>query len=477
MLEKNVLYIGGEWRGSESDDHLVVTNPATEECTGTAPVASAVEVDRAVAAARRAFEEGPWPRWSKAERIARLQAAMDVMSERIDEIAALVTNEMGAPAWMRGHFEWAQENWKDIARSYEGQVLEETRSHARGDTRIWSEPIGVVATIVPWNAPILMAVAKTCAALVTGCTCILKPSEETPLSAYILAEAIDAAGIPPGVFNLVTGGRDVGELLVSHPAVDMVALTGSTAAGRRVGEICGRGFKRMILELGGKSAAVILDDADLSTVASALRWGNFISSGQACNILSRVIVPRSRHHEIVEALVANARGLRIGDPHDPATEIGPLAMKRQHDRVSGLIARALDAGARLVTGGGSPGHLTRGWFIEPTIFDNVHPDAEIVREEIFGPVVSIQVYDDEAQAIALTNRSEYGLGGAVFSQDPDRAMAIARRMSTGSVGINRYGLAPNAPFGGVKSSGVGREHGPEGIREYLRIKSVGLNKA
>jgi acyl-CoA reductase-like NAD-dependent aldehyde dehydrogenase len=477
MLTRVSLYIDGQWRRASGGDTLVVVNPATEEITGTVTVADRGDIDHAVAAARRAFDEGPWPHLHLEERIARLEQVMALLAARIGELSTLVTDEMGAPAWMRGHFDWSQNFWHDIRDSYRAHHTEELRSHAHGDTLVVREPIGVVAGIVPWNAPILIALAKVASALITGCTCVLKPSEQTPLSAFLLADAIDAAGIPPGVFNLVPGGRDVGEALVSHPGVDMVSLTGSTAAGRRVGEICGRDFKRMRLELGGKSAAIVLEDADLAMVAQVLRWGNFISTGQACNLLSRVIVPRSRHREIVDALVENARGLRVGDPHDPKTEIGPLAIERQLDRVKAYIAQGVSEGARLVTGGDTPASMSRGWFIEPTIFDGVTPEQTIAREEIFGPVVAVMTYDDEDAAVALANHSDYGLGGTVISQDRDRAVAIARRLRTGSVGINRYGVAPNAPYGGVKQSGVGREHGPEGIEEHFVVKSIGFTQA
>jgi acyl-CoA reductase-like NAD-dependent aldehyde dehydrogenase len=334
------------------------------------------------------------------------------------------------------------------------------------------EPVGVVGSIIPWNGAIASVAMKTAPALLAGCTVILKSAPEAPGAAYLVAEVAERIGLPPGVFNVVTADREVSELLVRDPRVDKIAFTGSTAAGRRIGSICGERVARCTLELGGKSAAVILDDADLEAAADTLAGAECFLSGQVCSSLTRIVVSRNRHDELVEALGASFESVRVGDPFEAETEMGPLAAERQRDRVEGYIAQGKQEGATLVTGGGRPKHLERGWYVEPTVFGNVQNSHKIAQEEIFGPVVSVIPAADEEDAIRIANDTIYGLNASVFTADVDRARAVAARLRTGTVGHNAFRSDFGIAFGGFKQSGIGREGGREGLRSYLETKTV-----
>ena len=353
--------------------------------------------------------------------------------------------------------------------------FEDTRPHTLGGTTtVRREPLGVVAAIAPWNYPQTLASFKYAPALAAGCTVVLKPSPETVLDAMLLAEAIEASDLPPGVFNVVPGGREVGAYLVSHPGVDKVAFTGSTAAGRQIAETCGRLLRPVTLELGGKSAAIVLDDADLdlATMGEDLFAATLMNNGQTCYLGTRILAPRSRYGEVVDTLAAFASSLTVGDALDPATQIGPMASETHRDRVEGYIAKGSGDGARLVVGGGRPDGLDAGWFVSPTVFADVDNNATIAQEEIFGPVLSVIPYTTTPTPCRIANDSDYGLGGTVWTSDPDRGRAVANRVRTGTIGINRYMLDPGAPFGGIKASGIGRELGPDALHAYQAVKTI-----
>jgi acyl-CoA reductase-like NAD-dependent aldehyde dehydrogenase len=343
-----------------------------------------------------------------------------------------------------------------------------------GSTLVRREPLGVAAAVVPWNFPQSLALFKIAPALAAGCTVVLKPSPETSLDSYVLAEAVREAGLPPGVVNIVPGGREIGAYLVGHRDVDKVAFTGSTEAGRAIGEVCGRLLRPVTLELGGKSAAIVLDDADLSASLEALFGACFLNNGQACYLGTRVLAPRSRYDEVVGTFTAFASALKVGDALDPETQIGPLVSARQRDRVEGYIAKGRSDGARVTTGGGRPAGLDKGWFVQPTIFADVDNRTTIAQEEIFGPVLAIIPYGDDDEAVRIANDTSYGLGGTVWTQDEERGLSLARRVRTGTIGLNAYLPDPTAPFGGIRDSGMGRELGPEGLAAYQNTKSIYL---
>jgi betaine-aldehyde dehydrogenase len=341
------------------------------------------------------------------------------------------------------------------------------------DIMVRREPVGVVAAIVPWNVPQLVTMSKLAPALAAGCTVVLKPAPESPLNAYLMAELLHEAGVPAGVVNVVPGGREVGEHLVSHPGIDKVAFTGSTAAGRRIASICGQQLKRVSLELGGKSAAIILDDADLARTMEGLKFASLMNSGQACVAQTRVLVSRTRHDEIVDALAETVGAMRVGDPADLTTEIGPMVAKRQQERVASYIALGQQEGARAVAGGhGMPAGIDRGWYVRPTVFAGVTNEMRIAREEIFGPVISVIPYDDVADAVRIANDSDYGLAGSVWTTDAAAGLDVARRVRTGTYAVNAYTMDFTAPFGGYKASGLGREFGREGLEHYLEAKTI-----
>lgn len=470
------LFIGGQWRAPSGPDTIEVISPHTLESIGRVPEAVEADVDAAVAAARAAFESGVWSRKPAEERIAILRRLHELYVSHGDELAELQTQEIGvaitfskmvngpAPAAVLGAF-------IDIAEKIE---WEEVRPGVTGlGIVVRREPVGVVAAVVPWNSPQFTLMGKLAPALLAGCSVVIKPSPETPLDANVLADLTRQAGIPEGVISVLPAGREVGQYLVSHSGVDKVSFTGSTEAGRKIAAICGGQLKRCSLELGGKSAAIILDDADLPSTMQGLKFASLANNGQACIAQTRILAPRSRYDEVVDALGEMMSALVVGDPMDPATEVGPLIAQRQQDRVNGYISLGQQEGARLVVGGteGIAGQQ-RGWFVQPTLFADVDNQMRIAREEIFGPVLSVIPYTDEDEAVTIANDSEYGLAGSVWTADGNRGIDIGRRVRTGTFGVNQYLMDFNAPFGGYKASGMGREMGVEGLQAYIEYKSI-----
>jgi acyl-CoA reductase-like NAD-dependent aldehyde dehydrogenase len=435
-------------------------------------------MDAAVAAARRAFDDPDgWSQWEPSARAAAIGRLANELEARSAEMAQRVSAQNGMPisiaTVLEGGFPVVVLRY--IAGLLDGASFEEERPGFLGGTNIVRrEPIGVVGAIVPWNYPQTLAAFKYAPALAAGCTIVMKPSPETVLDAFLLAEAVAAAGIPDGVVSIVPGGRELGAYLVEHRDVDKVAFTGSTAAGRRVAEACGRLLRPVTLELGGKSAAIVLDDADLdlAKIGNDLFAATLVNNGQTCYLGTRVLAPRSRYDEVVDTMAAFASSLTVGNALDPATQIGPMASQTHRDRVEGYVAKGNSDGARLVVGGGRPRDLDRGWFVEPTVFADVDNSATIAQEEIFGPVLSVIAYGDVDDAIRIANDSDYGLGGSVWTTDADRGKDVARRVRTGTIGINKYLPDPGAPFGGVKASGIGRELGPNAIGAYQVFKSI-----
>ena len=470
--DRGQLYIDGQWVAPVGRSTIEVINATTEEVMGRVPAGDEADVDRAVAAARAA---GPgWAAFDRDERSKCLRRITEGLQARMMDIATVIAQEVGTPVNLAMIIQAGLPIMTfgamgDLAYSF---AFEE----ALGSSMVIREPIGVVGAITPWNYPLHQLAAKVAPALAAGCTVVAKPSEVAPLSAFILAEVIDGAGLPPGVFNLVTGfGPVAGEAIASHPDIDMVSFTGSTRAGRRVSELAAASVKRVTLELGGKSPNVFLDDADL---VHAVRDGvakAFLNSGQTCSALTRMIVPRSRLAEIESLVVAAVASYLPGDPLNPGTRLGPLASAAQRDRVRGYITAAVAGGARLLAGGPeAPEGLERGFFVRPTVFSDVDPGSVIAQEEIFGPVLAIIAYDTEAEAVAIANGTVYGLAAGVWSGDRDRAIAMARRLQAGQVEVNGGPFNPQAPFGGYKQSGNGRELGPFGLEEFLEVKSLQL---
>ena len=477
LMYRREFFIGGAWAGPAGRDRFGVVSPSTEEVVGEVPLATTADIDRAVGAARAAFDDGPWPRMAPGDRADVLARAATILRKREAEIAGVTVDEMGcaisqAPRAQTGMVAALFDYYAELIRTFafERQVVAGDRAGL-----VTNEPVGVVAAIIPWNAPVTLASWKTAPSLAAGCTVVIKPPPEAPLSTFILAEALAEAGVPDGVVNVVPAGREVGEHLVTHPGTDKVAFTGSTAAGKRIMSLCGEQVKRVSLELGGKSAAVILDDADVAGLMPALVGGAMHLSGQVCGAHTRVLVPRSRYAEAVEVAAAAGSAVPVGDPHDPSTVVGPLVAERQRDRVEGYIALALAAGARAAAGGVRPAHLDKGWYVAPTILADVDNSMRVAREEIFGPVLCLIPYDDEDDAVRIANDSPYGLAGGVWTGDPARGLRVARRMRTGSIAINgTYPPFPLVPFGGFKESGLGRELGPEGLQSFLEPRSIGL---
>ncbi|MEZ5211117.1 aldehyde dehydrogenase [Gordonia sp. (in: high G+C Gram-positive bacteria)] len=467
------LYLGGRWTAPHSTTRLDVHSPATGELIGSVPEADADDVDAAVRAARAAFDAGVWRLTPPSERAAVLRRAAALINERSADICALVSAEMGAtPADVATLQQLAGTGvlagYADAAEAYEWS---EKRTGMFGETLVVREPVGVVGAIIAWNVPLFLLCNKFGPALAAGCSIVLKPAPETPLNANLLAELFTEAGVPEGVISVVPGGVATGRALVDHPGVDKITFTGSTAAGRSIAARCGETLKRCSLELGGKSAAIVLDDVDLPAAAPMLVFSGILNAGQACVAQTRVLVPRSRHDEIVAAMVDVAAGFTPGLPDDPETKIGPLINDKQFEKVTGYIARGKADGATAVLEVPGPAIGTENW-VGPTIFTGVTNDMAIAREEIFGPVISVIAYDDVDEAVAIANDSDYGLAGSVWSADIDRAVEIAKRVRTGTLGINWYAIDPASPFGGYKNSGIGRENGREGLESYLEHKSI-----
>lgn len=505
--EYNDVFIDGTFRRASNTAQVPAINPATELQFGFAPDAGVDDIDAAVAAARRAFHNPDWRQSRPKERAELLRRLAEIFHAKQDEIAAVITAENGmvlsaskafnvfGSALRFSYFADLVDGWSNEevrpavappgafaplagANSFTAPVgTGGTSPDTMGKgahTIVRQEPVGVVGIIVPWNVPLSSIAVKLAPALAAGCTAVVKPSPETSLDAVLLAEAVAEAGFPPGVVNIVTGGDTAGVALVEHPDVNMIAFTGSSAVGRQIARSCGQSLKKVTLELGGKSAAIILEDADLDLFASNLptcSLGGY--SGQSCRASTRILAPRSRYAEVVDAVSAALSALSVGDPLDPGTVIGPVASKAQYDRIQRYLSIGKDEGARVALGGDRPIGVDRGYYIAPTVFADVHNQMRIAREEIFGPVLSVIAYDGEDEAVAIANDSEYGLGGTVWTADADHGTDIARRVETGTIGVNTGGMPPlNSPFGGVKGSGLGREMGPEGFMEYLVPKSI-----
>lgn len=474
------FFIGGEWAAPSSAAKINVINCATEELFLSVAEAQEADVNRAVAAAKSAFDHGPWPQMSHAERAGYLRAIAREIATRGEDSTKIWVSESGITAhiaqMMSGSaLAGVYDYYAGLADTYPF-VERRTPSPGGGNVGLLvREPVGVVAAIIPWNAPGSLIAYKIAPALLAGCTVIIKASPEAPGAAYLIAEVCERVGLPPGVVNILTADRAVSELIVRHPDVDKVTFTGSTAAGKRIGSICGERIARCTLELGGKSAAVILDDYDLGTAAATIAGLAGMMTGQVCSSLTRIVVSRKRHDAMVDALSASFSQTKVGDPFDPSTQMGPLAMRRQRDRVEGYIAKGRAEGAKLATGGGRPAHLKRGFYIEPTVFGNVDNDMTIAREEIFGPVLSVIPADNEAAAVEIANDTVYGLNASVFTHDVERAYATARRLRSGTVGHNSFRTDFGIAFGGFKQSGIGREGSTEGLFHFLETKTIILD--
>jgi acyl-CoA reductase-like NAD-dependent aldehyde dehydrogenase len=464
------LYIDGQWIKPAGTGTIDVIDSGTEEIMGRIPEGIEADAEAAINAARVAFDA--WAATPAQERSVFLQKITANLKARTDELAGLISGEVGMPLKLARAIQVGGPvyNWGAYARLANEFQFEERV----GNSLVVREPVGVVAAITPWNYPLNQVTLKVAAALAAGCTVVLKPSEVAPLNAFVLAEAIHEAGLPPGVFNLVSGyGPVVGEVLASHPSVDMVSFTGSTRAGKRVAELAAASVKRVALELGGKSAAVLLDDADFAAAVKGTVSACFLNAGQTCSAHTRMLVPEARYEEARTLAKQAAESFVAGDPRSETTRLGPLASAVQQARVQQYIARGIEEGAELVTGGtGLPEGVSKGFFVKPTVFGRVHPKATIAQEEIFGPVLSILTYKDEEEAIRIANDSPYGLGGAVWSASDERAAKVARRIRTGQVDINGGAWNMAAPFGGFKQSGHGRENGKYGLEEYLEYKSM-----
>lgn len=468
------FYIGGEWVAPASAKRFDLYGAGTGELLGSVPEAVEADVDRAVAAARKAFDHTDWSTRPSAERAAIMLCFAEELQKRTAALTSAVSQQNGMPLSLSELLEggFAAGIISFYASLAGAPAQEDKRPSQMGkETLVERSALGVVAAIVPWNFPVALAMSKIGPAMAAGCTVVVKPSPGTVLDSYVVAEAAHAAGVPPGVLNWVAADRAVGAYLVSHPGVDKVAFTGSTNAGRLIARTCGELLRPVTLELGGKSAAIILEDADLDTVVQGLPMASLLNNGQACYNGTRILAPASRYAQVVDAVAALARSFKVGDPMDRATTMGPMASSAPRDRVEGYIAKGKSEG-RLVTGGGRPAGLSQGWFVEPTVFADVSNSAAIAQEEIFGPVLSIISYKDEADAVRIANDSGFGLGGSVWSTDGDRALALARQVNTGTIGINGYMPSLGAPFGGVKASGIGREFAPETIQSYQQQKSI-----
>lgn len=477
MSHHDRVFVGGKWTTPLTLSNIEVTSPHSGEVIATVAAATPAEVDAAVNAARKAVDAGPWSRSEPADRIAAVRRLATVYEQHRHEMAERITAEMGAPITFSKRAQvrlpvLAIPAFCNIAEAFDWN--EERPGLYGSDISISHMPVGVVAAVVPWNMPQFLTIGKLVPALLAGCAVVIKPAAESPLDGLLLAEILEAADLPAGVVSVLPGGSTVGAALVGHPRIDKVSFTGSTAAGRQVAAACAPNLTQASLELGGKSAAIVLPDADAAQSAKAIQLASLANSGQVCNALTRILVPQQRQGELVDALAAEIGALTVGDPHDPDTQLGPLVSQRQQARVREYISEGVREGARLVVGGtDSPAGSTRGWYVKPTLFADADNGMRIAREEIFGPVLTVIPYRNEDHAIELANDSDYGLAGAVFTADIERGRQLAGRLRTGSIGINQgYIMDPLAPFGGVKESGYGRELGAEGLASYLVTQST-----
>jgi aldehyde dehydrogenase (NAD+) len=476
LTHSEELYVGGDWVRPSGGGAIEIISPSTEVLVGSVAEASEADVDRAVALARHAFDHGPWPRMTAKERADKMLAVAAKVRERAGDFARAWTLQVGMPftqsQWASGMYPGYIEYFANLAAE---KGFEEVRRGANGETcMVVREPVGVTVAVVPWNAPMPTLLLKVAPALVAGCTVIAKPSPETPLEALLLAECIHEVGLPEGVFTVLPAGREVSDYLVRKPEVDKVSFTGSTAVGLHIGSVCGARSARFTTELGGKSAVIVLDDAKVETVVASIMPNLVGLCGQQCSAFSRILVPRSRKDELAGAIAAAMQHVVVGDPFEEATTMGPLVAKRQLDRVLGLLDKGKSEGAKVVTGGGKPAHLDKGWFIEPTLFVDADNDMTIAREEIFGPVGTVIAYDDVEEAINIANDSNYGLSGGVITEDVDRGYAVGRRVRTGNFGYNGRVIDFTLPYGGFKQSGIGREGGIEGLYGFTEIKTIFL---
>ena len=472
LIEYKSLHIDGEWVIPSGAEHLDVWSPSTEELVGRVPVAGPRELDSAIEAARRAFDHGPWPRMSVDARRAVLRRAAEILAPRADELTRISTSENGIIArYGLGNVgpRFAYNAGVDVP----GPEYRTAPDGARA--KIVHEAVGVVGAIVPWNSPIPLTLSKVLPALMAGCTVVLKPASDTPLSAFVLVEALAEAGLPPGVLNLVVAPRDVAERMIRSPLVDHISFTGGTNAGKHIAKLCCDNVTRFHLELGGRSPVIVLDDADLASVAPAVLGGGLLlNNGEACAAWTRILVPRARHDETVDAFCAVVERARVGDPFDLETDLGPMISEGHRASVEGYIELAKREGARVAIGGGRPAGLDRGWYLEPTILVDADNTMRSTREEIFGPVVSVVPYDDDDDAVRIANDSRFGLAAGIFTSDDARGVELASRIQSGTVGVNGLGFNMAFPFGGYKESGIGRQHGPESVLEFLEVKTIGI---
>ncbi|MCU1645778.1 MAG: geoB [Nocardia sp.] len=476
MRSYDTIFIDGQWISSTGDATIEIVSPHNENVIATVPNGTPGDIDAAVAAARRAFDTGPWPRMAPRERLSYLTRLADMYEARLEDFAQIISAEMGAPITLSRTRQapaglYCLRSTIAFAEQYE---WEQTRATAEsGPAIVRKLPVGVVGAIAPFNFPQMLVMAKLAPALAAGCTVVVKPAPECPIDALLLAELVDQAGLPAGVVNVVPADRTASEHLVAHPDVDKIAFTGSTVAGRQIAAVCGRDIRRCTVELGGKSAAIVLDDADPVAVASAMKFASFANSGQGCVSQTRILVPRARKNAYINALADMVESLDVGDPGDSNVDIGPMVTRTHQQRVTGYIELGTTEGATTLVGGpGMPEGLTHGWFVRPTLFVDVDNSMRIAQEEIFGPVTCVIEYEDIDDAVRIAQDSSYALSGSVWTNDRTAGMAVANHMRTGIFGVNTFTIDFGSPFGGFKASGIGREFGPEGLDDYTEAQTV-----